>query len=268
MTVRKDLSSLSGGYALNALDNHERTEFETQLGASQEFRNEVTELIETAVLLGLAVDPVAPSAELKASIMARLASTPQLPRGASQVSTLQPTYRPEAPAAADATADAPAVTKARARWFSWPVAALTAVAAAVGLIVGGGVVANTLVNNGFHLAQANQFAAINASKDFEQAVVQVAGGGTATLVWSLELTSSALIVDGFTSLPSDRVYELWYIGESGARPAGTFSVSESGATWRVLDGDMVAGDMVGVTVEPRGGSEQPTTDPIVAIESA
>ena len=64
------------------------------------------------------------------------------------------------------------------------------------------------------------------------------------------------------------MYELWYIGESGARPAGTFSVSESGATWRVLDGDMVAGDMVGVTVEPRGGSEQPTTDPIVAIESA
>ena len=234
MTVRKDLSSLSGGYALNALDNHELTEFETQLGESQELRNEVTELIETAVLLGLAVDPVAPSAELKASIMARLASTPQLPCGASQVSTLQPTYRPKA----------------------------------VGLIVGGGVVANTLVDNGFHLAQANQLAAINASKDFEQAVVQVAGGGTATLVWSLELTSSALIVDGFASLPSDRVYELWYIGESGARPAGTFSVSESGATWRVLDGDMVAGDMVGVTVEPRGGSEQPTTDPIVAIESA
>ena len=37
---------------------------------------------------------------------------------------------------------------------------------------------------------------------------------------------------------------------------------------RVLDGDMKAGDTVGVTVEPSGGSKTPTTTPIVAIASA
>jgi anti-sigma-K factor RskA len=64
------------------------------------------------------------------------------------------------------------------------------------------------------------------------------------------------------------VYELWYIGESSPRAAGTFIVDAGGRSWFVLTGAMHAGDAVGVTVEPVGGSEQPTTDPVVAIASS
>jgi hypothetical protein len=35
----------------------------------------------------------------------------------------------------------------------------------------------------------------------------------------------------------------------------------------VLDGTTKAGDQVGVTVEPKGVSAQPTSDPTVAIQS-
>ena len=87
-------------------------------------------------------------------------------------------------------------------------------------------------------------------------------------MWSNSLLSSALIMDGMEPLPAGKVYELWYINDSGARPAGTFTVPNDGRTWRVLDGEMVAGDVVGVTVEPAGGSDQPTTQPIVKIASA
>ncbi|MEP6478801.1 MAG: anti-sigma factor [Rhodoglobus sp.] len=260
MTSQKDADNLSGAYALNALDNDERTEFEAQLGESEETRNEVTELSDTAVLLGLAVEPVEPSAELKTSIMAKLASTPQLPREVAPVRTLTP-----APQIED---DAPAAATARIRWFTRPVAALTAVAAAIAIIVGGGVIANSLIDNGSQVAEANQLAAINAADDFQQTVVDVDGGGSAKLVWSLELASSALIVDGLKQLPSDRTYELWYIDAAGARPAGVFSVGSDGGTWQVLDGKMAKGDTVGVTVEPRGGSESPTTDPIITVASA
>ena len=49
-------------------------------------------------------------------------------------------------------------------------------------------------------------------------------------------------------------------------PAGTFDVA-GGETWRVLEGSFTPGTVVGITVEPAGGSPQPTTDPIVAIET-
>mgnify|MGYP000911767092 FL=1 len=73
---------------------------------------------------------------------------------------------------------------------------------------------------------------------------------------------------GLAPLPADPTSEHWSINDAGARPAGTFGVAGSGSTWRVLDGTMKAGDTVGVTVEPRGGSDAPTTDPVVVISSA
>ena len=163
--------------------------------------------------------------------------------------------------------------KAQARWFTRPATALAAVAAAVALIVTGGVVAESIgrtsvEQSSFAVAQADQLAAINAASDSQRLVSTVAGGATATFVWSGELASSAVIVDGLEALPADQVYELWYIDETGARPAGLMNAADDGPTWRVLDGDMAIGDVVGVTIEPKGGSDAPTTDPIVVFESA
>lgn len=258
MTPRKhDVENLTGAYVLHALDEDEATRFETHLGESEQTRAEVTELSDTAVLLGLAVEPVTPPASLKASIMAQLDSTPQLPREDVAVAPV------------DARFTGAAQAKAQARWFSRPVTALVAAAAAVVLIVGGGVAVSSISNNmQYQQAQADQLAAINAASDSQRVISEVDGGGSATLVWSAELGSSVLMVDGFEALPADKVYELWYINSDGARPAGTFTVGESGSTWRVLDGTMGAGDAVGVTVEPVGGSESPTTVPIVSIASA
>lgn len=252
MTSDKELGNLSGSYALNGLDAADLAEFETHLQQSQATRDEVTELTDTAVLLGLAVEPVQPSAGLKASIMDQLDAHPQLPVAA----------------ASSAAFASPAGRKAQARWFTRPVTALAAVAAAIALFVGGGVVTTSLAQNSFAQQQADQLAAINSADDAQRASVDLADGGTATLVWSNTLLSSALIVDGLAPLPADRTYELWYINDAGARPAGTFGVAGSGSTWRVLDGTMKAGDTVGVTVEPRGGSDAPTTDPVVVIASA
>ncbi|MCA0216424.1 MAG: anti-sigma factor [Actinobacteria bacterium] len=252
MTSDKELGNLSGSYALNGLDAADLAEFETHLQQSQATRDEVTELTDTAVLLGLAVEPVQPSAGLKASIMDQLDAHPQLPVAA----------------ASSAAFASPAGRKAQARWFTRPVTALAAVAAAIALFVGGGVITTSLAQNSFAQQQADQLAAINSADDAQRASVDLADGGTATLVWSNTLLSSALIVDGLAPLPADRTYELWYINDAGARPAGTFGVAGSGSTWRVLDGTMKAGDTVGVTVEPRGGSDAPTTDPVVVIASA
>lgn len=289
----------SGAYVLGALSAEEEEEFERHLTESETTRNEVTELRETASLLGFAVAPVTPSPELKANLMAMLASTPQLPKQLPneapsaqasstqdagiattvddavlspappvQLSVVPPVASTEdesAPAAAP-----PVVTsserKAKARWFNKPAIAISSIAAAIALIVGGGVVTNQISDSNYQRQQADQLAAINSADDMQQAAAAVSTGGTATLVWSEELGKSAVIVDGLEELPSDKTYELWYIGADGViTAAGLMDVANTDSTWRVLDGQMAAGDTVGVTIEPKGGSEQPTTEPIVAI---
>lgn len=257
MTARKhDVASLSGAYALHALDEDEARAFEAHLAESEETRNEATELADTAVLLGLAVDPEAPPASLKASIMAQLATTPQLERV------------PVGPASPDARSASRAHAKAQARWFQRPINAVIGAAAAIALIIGGGVAVNAISAGVAQQVSASQLAAIQSADDATTLKGTVAGGGSATLVYSASLESSALIVKGMNALPADKVYELWYINDEGPRPAGTFTVGADGTTWRVLEGAMVPGDTVGVTVEPRGGSATPTTDPVMVIESA
>lgn len=269
----RDAASLSGAYALNALDADEVARFEAHLAQSEETRNESTELADTAVLLGLATDPIAPSPALKRNLMAQLATTPQLPREV----TRPPEYRTadasrgrRAASGRRGAASRPggAQSRAQARWFARPMVAIAGIAAAAVLIVGGGVLTNTLGQSMTQQAAADQLAAINSAPDSQRLAADISGGGTATLVWSDSLKSSAMIVDGLATLPNDKTYQLWYIDDSGARSAGTFGVQGAGSTWRVLTGDLRKGDTIGLTVEPSGGSTAPTTAPIVALQSA
>ena len=241
MNDREDRSQLDAGYRLGA-----------------ETPEEAAEFAEVATELALAVEPVEPPASLKAGIMAQLASTPQMAADADRA--------PDAEPAPDDVGRAQ--TRARARWFTRPVAIVVAAAAAIVLFVGGVFVGSALSgHNSFEAQQAASLAQINAASDAQHATSAVEGGGTATLVWSGEIGKSALVTTGLPELPSDKTYELWYLRGDQAIPAGTMVPSGSGATWRVLDGTMSAGDAVGVTVEPKGGSEKPTTQPIVAIQS-
>ena len=120
--------------------------------------------------------------------------------------------------------------------------------------------------------QAASLAQLNAAPDVQRASTTSADGHQATLVWSDTSSLSALIVDGLPALPSDKDYQLWYIGAGGPVSAGLLdtraTASGSGTAWRVLDGSLTAGDTIGMTVEPKGGSQQPTTAPVVAIQSS
>ncbi|TFD30722.1 anti-sigma factor [Cryobacterium cryoconiti] len=282
---------LAGAYALNALGADDAAAYEVHLAASEQARIEAAELSDTAVALGLAVTPVQPSAGLKASLMARLASTPQLaPLTAPEVA--HPTEQtapaadqsaaPAAPvvpvvapsqASADATdASAPprggAAERARLRWFQRPVGVLAAAAAAVALFAGGTFVGQSLESDQFEQDQAAGLVQITAAADTQRATARTADGQEATLVWSEQSGLSALLIDDLPALSADQDYQLWYIGGSGPVSAGTFDSSGTGTVWRVLDGSLTAGDTIGVTVEPKGGSKQPTSDPIVAIQSS
>ena len=165
------------------------------------------------------------------------------------------------------THNSSATERAEARWFTRPARFMLAAAAAAALFVGGTFLGQALNDNQFESQQASDLAQINAADDSQRAATTTAAGQKATLVWSNELGISAVLVDNLPVLPSDQDYQLWYINGEGVVSAGTFDSNGDGTAWRVLDGTMHAGDQVGVTVEPNGGSDQPTSDPIAAFQS-
>lgn len=254
MTSRDELMTAAGAYALGALSEPEKSEFEALMAESEQLRAEVTELMDTAVELGLSVAPVDPPASMRAAILDAIATTPQLP---PLETTDHEIARPVTPAE----------LTARARWRT-PLARLGAVAAAVALIVGLGFTVRFGIQAQADMATASQVNEIQAADDYQRQSVEISGGGTATLVWSVALQRSALIVDGLAGLPAGSTYELWYIDSQGATPAGTFDVGDDGKRTVVLAGEMGLGDTIGVTIEPAGGSETPTTDPVIVVVTA
>jgi anti-sigma-K factor RskA len=253
MTPSDEIQMSSGAYALNALNEAENAEFETAMADSEQLRAEVTELSDTAVELGLSVEPVDPPASLRDSILASVAQTPQLP----VVDPVETTR-----------IETKAELKARSRWSS-PLARLGAVAAAVALIVGLGFTVRAGVQAQNDMATATQINEIQAADDYQRAVVDVEGGGSATAVWSGSLQRAALIVDGWKDLPAGSTYELWYMDAAGtATPAGTFDVNDDGSRSIVLAGAMDAGDTIGVTVEPAGGSDTPSDEVVLVVPTA
>ncbi|QWT23949.1 anti-sigma factor [Subtercola sp. PAMC28395] len=266
---------LSGAYALDALSPEEKAAFEAALAESPELAREADELAATATLLALSAVPVQPSSSLKATLMAQLATTPQ-------DSSTRHGVTPEAVFGAVPTASehpetdssnsgSRAELKARSRWFTRPAGILVAAAAAVALFVGGGFVGTALTQSGTNSSQdasASALAELYAASDVQSAHSTIEGGGEATVMWSSRLAKSAVIAQGLASLPSSKTYEAWYINGSTVTPAGTFTPGGDNTTWHVLSGKMAPGDTVGVTVEPAGGSQAPTTTPIIAVTSS
>ncbi|WP_307812261.1 anti-sigma factor [Lacisediminihabitans changchengi] len=279
MTEHDDLHLLAGAYALGALDETEREEFEKYLATSEEARAELAAFTDTAVMLGMSTTPVTPPPSLKGDIMARIAVTPQLP-------SLEPgqTNAPKADAAptnvtsmfaerairsVSAETVAPAERKAARRWYSRPSTILVAAAAAAAIFVGGTALGTSMNTPTQQVEpQAVGLTEISAAADAQRAEAAVAGGGNATVIWSAQLARSAVVVSDLPALPSDKTYELWYIDGAHITPAGTFTAAENGKTVRVLDGKMSSGDTIGITVEPAGGSKKPTTEPVASIPTA
>lgn len=159
-----------------------------------------------------------------------------------------------------------AAKRAEKKWYSEPLSALGALAAVVLAILLASLFTG-LVENGNQLPQAITLAQINAQPDVDRTTVGIGETGTATLVWSAELGSSVMLLTDLDPLPENSVYQFWYVTAGGPVSAGTIGESLGGAeSWKVLDGTMTRTTNVSITIEPAGGSDKPTTDPISVIQ--
>ncbi len=70
--------------------------------------------------------------------------------------------------------------------------------------------------------------------------------------------------DDLPALPGDRIYQLWLIDRAGIHSRGVIDLS--GGSGQELVQGVSRGSSLAVSVEPEGGSKQPTTNPILTLE--
>jgi anti-sigma-K factor RskA len=225
----------AAAWVLGALDNAEAAEFVRRMEASPEIRKEVGELQEAADALPFSVPPVGPPPELRDRIMAVVESEAELLH------------------ATCARADRP--PRAHTPWWRSLLRPLPLAATACVLLLAG-VAAGLLIGGG-------------GSESVRTVAAQVTGGGTANASAQVEIDAdhAELVVDGMQSPGAGHVYQVWYVreGQSDPVPAGAlFDVDSAGQGAAALPGGVDDVASVLVSVEPAGGSEKPTTQPVIA----
>ncbi|UGT44954.1 anti-sigma factor [Nocardia yamanashiensis] len=103
--------------------------------------------------------------------------------------------------------------------------------------------------------------------DARSAATPVTGGGTASLVFSPELDAAVVTFDAVPTAPQGQTYQLWLIPEGGQpRSAGVLPALPTARTPLLVPLDSAR--TLALSVEPDGGSAQPTTTPIAAVTLA
>lgn len=95
-------------------------------------------------------------------------------------------------------------------------------------------------------------------------------GANALVVWSPGLKQGMLMAEKFPAAGEGKVFQVWLTRGEQITSLGTFPTNAQGAGYLVLPADVLAEpfDALGVTVEPAGGSERPTSKPVVRLEMA
>jgi len=313
--VNEQKHTMTGAWALNALDADERERMRRYLAEDPEAAAEARAFEETAGELAASLPPLAPRPQLRSAVMARIATTRQLsplpedeqveqdppqaidaadvagpttstepaaPSAASESSTPTP---PDAPAAAEGSAtstDAPEpvvsldryrASVRRSRWTAVAAAALLLLTTVVGVgLWNGERAAQQEAKATIEALESQQAAAqqeremlstLLAADDASQLSVPVGDGGSLELMYSRDQQAMIVQPDGLEALPADRTYQLWMIEGDEITSAGLL---EDLSAVMMHPGAIPEGVVVGLTIEPAGGSDQPTMDPMAQGE--
>ena len=232
--MNEELHDLVAPYALDALDEHERAAFERHLDDCADCRAELVNLQEATTALAYAE-----SAEPPPALRERILEAARSENGK-------------------------VIQFPRRRWL-FPAATAAAAAAAV-VAIGVGLWANSLSRDLDRERSANA--------DYARAL-QLLGSGDAKVTQLADAEGgllvapdgeAALVVCGLQPAPKGKTYEAWVIEGETPRPAGLFR-GGGGCPPVLLERDVPNGAQVAVTLEPKGGVDQPTGPLLVRSEA-
>ena len=241
-----DLAEL---YALDAVTEQERQAIDAYISAASEaertaFLDRVRSARETLALTFRAEEE--PPADLFDRIVAQLPAATPAPGPAATAG--------HAPAADE-------LSLARERKLRRPAGTrrwLAGVAAAAAIALGG-------VGVGSYLADQNDpMNQVVRAQDVRQASVQVAGGGTATVLISAEKDAAVVKMNGVPAPPEGKVYQMWLIPKDGSAPVSQGLMDAETLSKPAMVKGISSAAALGITVEPTGGSASPTLPTVAA----
>lgn len=222
----EEVKALIGAYVLGAVPPEEVPSIRAHMLTCDECMAEADQFSGAVDSLSLSVEPVAPPPGFTQNVLERVTQE-----------------------RAGATAAAPA----RPGWRPFVVLSYAAVVV-LAAVLGG------LALEARQDAEANRRVAtalLGASAGIE---LEGEGGVVAKVVPGE--TGAVFVATGLKDLPSDRTYQLWFMRDGPSVSAGTFDVSDGVAVLRTSRSPQ-AFDGAAVTIEPSGGSPQPTTEPVL-----
>ncbi|GAB2534896.1 anti-sigma factor [Nocardia heshunensis] len=235
-----ELLDLAYPYALDAVTEWERRGIERRRERADrltvaEFDGVVAELYDTLAELA-AVDSRRPPKRVEARLM----------RAVDQAIR----------AAGRRTLELPGGGTRRGPRLEWMAAAgvLVAIAIGVGVLVG---------THRPGVPEPLTASVIAAQPDAVTRSAPIIGGGTVHIAAAPALSAMTVAFDGLGAPPPDRVYQVWLVANGGL-PHSTAILDA--VPRQPLITPFGAADRLVVTVEPTGGSPQPTTVPIASIE--
>jgi len=259
-----DIHALSGAYAVDAVDDIERAEFERHLATCADCREEVAGFRATAVQLSTLMNTTPPK-RLREQVLSDIAKVRPLPPAVSREAgeRIEATSRERSAAqASDGDTRMSRLSDARRRRNRW-----LAVAATVVVLGGGGALAVTQPWNSSSQVQGTIAAQVQQAPDAQRYQQTLADGSTVTVVRSKSVGRAVLVTDNLAAAPSGKTYQMWLQAPGGGFVSAGLVPPGSDQTV-VLEGDAATAEGAGVTVEPSGGSQQPTTTPIALFAFA
>ena len=231
------IHELTAGYALDALDQDERSAYEAHLADCEHCQQELASFWTTTEALAVAASGPEPSLVLRERILADIRAEPL-----QNVVPFEPRRRRVAPV----------------------LGAVAAVAAVVAVAVGlwASNLSGELDDTRSALAQQQEAAAILADPDSRTVELQPGAEGQGRLVVDTA-GQAVLVMDGLGPAPAGMTYQMWIVPHGGAaESAGLFPGTDALEVIHV-DGTVDTGEVVAVTIEQAGGVDAPTTKPIV-----
>ena len=243
---------LKDAYVLDALPEEERRSFEEYLAAHPERQAEIDELGAVAGLLAFSPHEQEPPPELRERVM-EVVETEAAPRRESQES----------------------VFARFVQYFGgWGLALGAAALLVIGLLSW-----NLLLQNQVEDLQAEVQSAHGQVDDLQAQVrdaqaqqtqtIQLSGTwanqGADAEVASISDDKIVLVADNLPSVPEGQTCQIWVIKGDVPESGGLFQPGGE-ETAAPITRPIKKGDTIAVTVEPAGGSEQPTSDPVLSAE--
>jgi len=237
---RGRFEDLIDAYVLDALSEGERAEVEAYLAANPEAQAEVDELQSVASLLALSPEERQPPPELRDRLMRAVEA---------EVGPVQATLRGER--SGDGL-----LGRIGGLFSALNVSWALAAALLVGLLSWNTLLRSELQEVQDVGAQGVQTTQLSGSEMPE---------GSSAEVVAFPDREAVLVTEGMPELEAGQTLQIWVIDDDGPKPAGLFKPGDDMVTVPVTR-SLEGAEVIAITVDPAGGSEQPNSEPLMTVE--